>query len=108
MECVTKYKDSQVWQYFTDLFDYFITAVLIDSTYLCLHGGLSPSLSTITDIQNLNRFQEIPNHGALADIMWSDPDDSNSGNTASGFQLSPRGAGFLFGEDVLDAFLKRN
>jgi len=66
--------------------------VLIDQTYLCLHGGLSPSIYTINDIQNLNRFCEIPNHGALADIMWSDPDDINQG-----FQLSPRGAGFLFG-----------
>ena len=42
MECITKYNDSQVWQYYVDLFDYLILGVLVDNTYLCVHGGLSP------------------------------------------------------------------
>jgi len=35
--------------------------------------------------------------------MWSDPDTDNTG-----FTLSPRGAGYLFGEDVLNKFLHLN
>lgn len=41
-------------------------------------------------------MQEVPHNGAMCDLLWSDPDpDSNTG-----WGLSPRGAGFLFGESV--------
>lgn len=35
--------------------------------------------------------------------MWSDPDTDNSG-----FTLSARGAGYMFGVDVIDRFLQEN
>ena len=35
--------------------------------------------------------------------MWSDPDES-----IDGFLVSPRGAGYLFGANVVDKFLERN
>jgi diadenosine tetraphosphatase ApaH/serine/threonine PP2A family protein phosphatase len=35
--------------------------------------------------------------------MWSDPEKS-----ISGFGLSPRGAGYLFGKDVVLKFLHNN
>ena len=44
------------------------------------------------DIENLDRFKEIPHEGAFTDLMWSDPSEDNKG-----FVLSSRGAGFLFG-----------
>lgn len=34
--------------------------------------------------------------------MWSDPEDAN------GFGMSPRGAGFLFGPDVVQNFCETN
>ena len=34
--------------------------------------------------------------------MWSDPDDTP---TASGFKYSNRGAGYMFGGDVVERFL---
>jgi serine/threonine-protein phosphatase 2A catalytic subunit len=30
----------------------------------------------------------------MCDLLWSDPDDRN------GYNVSPRGAGFTFGEDI--------
>lgn len=35
--------------------------------------------------------------------MWSDPDTDNTG-----FTLSARGAGYMFGSDVVDRFLHEN
>ena len=42
------------------------------------------------------RLQEIPSTGPFSDLLWSDPD------RIEGYQPSPRGAGYLFGEDVVD------
>lgn len=38
----------------------------------------------------------------MCDIMWSDPDD------IWGWGTSPRGAGFLFGSNVVEEFLVKN
>jgi diadenosine tetraphosphatase ApaH/serine/threonine PP2A family protein phosphatase len=64
---------------------------LIDGSVFCVHGGLSPVLGSIDQIQVLERVQEIPHQGAYCDLMWSDPED------ISGWAVSPRGAGYLFG-----------
>lgn len=64
---------------------------LIDDRVFCVHGGLSPILRTIDQIQVLERLQEIPHQGAYCDLMWSDPED------IAGWAVSPRGAGYLFG-----------
>jgi serine/threonine-protein phosphatase 4 catalytic subunit len=34
----------------------------------------------------------------MCDLMWSDPEEIN------GWSISPRGAGFLFGGDIVAAF----
>lgn len=41
-------------------------------------------------------MQEVPHNGAMCDLLWSDPDP----DSCTGWGLSPRGAGFLFGESV--------
>ncbi|KAJ3226958.1 putative serine/threonine protein phosphatase [Clydaea vesicula] len=110
-ECLTKYGNIKVWEYFTDLFDYFLLGVVIDNKIFCVHGGLSPSLHTLDQIRVIERFKEIPHEGAMADLVWSDPvpqmqqflDDSKSE-----FSISPRGAGYLFGSNVTGRFLYQN
>jgi diadenosine tetraphosphatase ApaH/serine/threonine PP2A family protein phosphatase len=69
---------------------------------LCVHGGLSPLIDTIDKIRLLDRKQEVPHEGAMCDLLWSDPDEID------GWGLSPRGAGFLFGNDIVKCFNHRN
>ena len=38
----------------------------------------------------------------MCDLMWSDPEEIN------GWSMSPRGAGFLFGADIVDSFCQTN
>lgn len=103
MECNTKFGAVTVWEYYTDMFDFQPIAAVIDSTIFAVHGGLSPSVETMSEISEINRFQEIPQEGAFIDLMWSDPDpDSN------GFSVSPRGAGYYFGKDIVNKFLHVN
>ncbi|KAM0676534.1 Serine/threonine-protein phosphatase PP2A-4 catalytic subunit [Binucleata daphniae] len=101
-ECIRKYGSINAWRLFTDLFDYFPVSCLIDDEIFCMHGGLSPSFSTIDEIREMDRKKEIPHSGAMCDLLWSDPDNKN------GWGNSPRGAGFTFGPDVTKKFNETN
>jgi len=91
-----------VWKCFTELFDYLpLTAVVQDSIF-CLHGGLSPSIESFDQIKQLDRVQEIPHEGPICDLLWSDPDDR------MGWGISPRGAGYSFGQDITEQFNQTN
>src|SRR5271163_4384134 len=65
--------------------------------------GLSPSIHSIDQIKIIDRFREIPHEGPMADLVWSDPDPDRDE-----FSLSPRGAGYTFGGDVVKKFLQVN
>ncbi|KAL8532574.1 hypothetical protein ACS0TY_008964 [Phlomoides rotata] len=101
-ECLRKYGNANVWKYFTDLFDYLPLTALIESQIFCLHGGLSPSLDTLDNIRALDRIQEVPHEGPMCDLLWSDPDDR------CGWGISPRGAGYTFGQDIAAQFNHTN
>ncbi|CAK9782980.1 unnamed protein product [Cutaneotrichosporon oleaginosum] len=111
-ECQRKYGSSNVWRYCTDVFDFLSLAAVVDGRILCVHGGLSPQLlrldqvslpaSALTQIRGIDRKQEVPHEGVFCDLLWSDPDE------IQGWGMSPRGAGFLFGSDVVDTFCHTN
>ncbi|KAJ6236160.1 serine/threonine-protein phosphatase pp2a-related [Anaeramoeba flamelloides] len=101
-EVLMKYKSPQVWLWCTNLFDYLPLTVLISGGIFCVHGGISPSTSTMKDIKEISRVQEVPNDGLFCDLLWSDPAE------VSDFTPSPRGAGYLFGQKTLDEFLRTN
>jgi len=101
-ECLRKYGSVNVWRYCTEIFDYLSLAALIEDKVFCVHGGLSPSISTIDEIRGIDRKQEVPHDGSMCDLLWSDPEDMQ------GWGVSPRGAGYLFGSDVVRAFSHRN
>lgn len=117
-ECLNKYGgDSKVWQYLTDVFDYLVLCCIIDNEIFCVHGGLSPNVQTIDQIRIIDRFREIPHDGAMADLVWSDPQENNSNSenpeelfmeSIEHFQVSPRGAGYTFGKSVVEKFLQVN
>jgi diadenosine tetraphosphatase ApaH/serine/threonine PP2A family protein phosphatase len=102
-ECSRKYGNANVWHYFTDMFDFLTLSVVINNQIFCVHGGLSPSIHSIDQIKIIDRFREIPHEGPMADLVWSDPDPDRDE-----FSLSPRGAGYTFGAQVVKKFLDVN
>ena len=59
-ECVRKYGNANPWKYCVEVFDYLNLAALIDNKVFCVHGGLSPILRTIDQIQ-VFKIQKITN-----------------------------------------------
>lgn len=103
-EVLNKYNGLlDVWTYITDLFDYLPLGATIDGKIFATHGGLSPSCQQLDQIRTIDRFKEIPHDGIMADLVWSDPDPE-----ILDFKLSPRGAGYLFGYEVMNKFCHEN
>ncbi|XP_075541015.1 protein phosphatase 19C isoform X1 [Dermacentor variabilis] len=101
-ECLRKYGSITVWRYCTEIFDYLSLSAVIDGKIFCVHGGLSPSIQTLDQIRTIDRKQEVPHDGPMCDLLWSDPEDTQ------GWGVSPRGAGYLFGSDVVSQFNATN
>ena len=77
-----KYGTTSVWKLFNEVFDYLPLAALVNSkdfSYVdeifCLHGGLSPDLKTLDEINDIERICEIPSAGGFGDLVWSDPEE---------------------------------
>jgi len=102
-ECQLKYGSADAWRFCCRVFDFLTLAAIIDNKVLCVHGGLSPDLQTLDQIRCIQRNQEIPYKGAFCDLVWSDPDDMQAP-----WAVSPRGAGWLFGESVTEQFMHIN
>ena len=101
-ECKRRY-NIKLWKQFTDLFNCLPVAALIDDKILCMHGGLSPELKNIQNIQDISRPTDIPDQGLLCDLLWSDPDKD-----AIEYDENDRGVSVIFGEKVVTDFNKKN
>ncbi|KAI9148606.1 Protein phosphatase methylesterase 1 [Blastocladiella emersonii ATCC 22665] len=97
-ECQTKYGNPNVWKQCCQVFDLLALGAIIDGRVFCVHGGLSPDVRTLDQIRTIHRCQEVPHEGAFCDLMWSDPDETDT------WAVSPRGAGWLFGAKVTNEF----
>ncbi|XP_021742589.1 serine/threonine-protein phosphatase PP1 isozyme 9-like [Chenopodium quinoa] len=101
-ECKRRF-NVRLWKIFTDCFNCLPVAALIDEKILCMHGGLSPDLQNLKQIDEIQRPIEIPDNGLLCDLLWADPDARNEGWTDS-----DRGVSCTFGSDVVAEFLDKN
>jgi serine/threonine-protein phosphatase PP1 catalytic subunit len=69
-ECTRKGID---YDGFVPLFDSLPLAAIVAEKILCVHAGISPTLSSLRDIESFERPADFPGFGTLHDILWSDP-----------------------------------
>lgn len=87
----------------TDFFNTLPLAAVIGNRIFCVHGGLSPYLTSLDDISSTKRPLQIGKTGLVADLLWSDPSDKvNDWETNE-----DRGVSFVFGTRQIDEFLER-
>ena len=101
-ECLRKFGSPNVWKLCAEVFDMMPLAAIVDGRIFCVHGGLSPSVTHLDEVLSIDRKREIPNIGVLCDMLWGDPQDS------PGWSVSSRGAGYLFGPDIVSQFNHTN
>lgn len=101
-ECLKKYGNIQVWKVMTDLFDYLPLTALVENSFFCLHGGISPNVKVLDHVRMVDRLHEVPHEGIMCDLLWSDPEE------IEGCTLSQRGAGYVFGSNVSQEFCHTN
>lgn len=51
-------------------------AAIIEDKVICMHGGLSPDLLAVKQIDSITRPTDIPDAGLLCDLLWADPEAS--------------------------------
>jgi len=119
-ECVYKY-DLELYDAITECFDTLPIAATINSKFLACHGGLSPDISDLKDIQNIDRFREVPRDGPFCDLLWADPVDDekeeeqmSEGSDSEHLPTTwfaynqTRQCSYVFGVDAVTTFLNKN
>ncbi|PON98687.1 Serine/threonine protein phosphatase [Trema orientale] len=101
-ECKRRF-NVRLWKIFTDCFNCLPVAALIDEKILCMHGGLSPDLNSLNQIRIIQRPTDVPEHGLLCDLLWSDPSKD-----IHGWGTNERGVSFTFGPDRVTEFLRKH
>jgi serine/threonine-protein phosphatase PP1 catalytic subunit len=100
-ECKRRYRP-RLWRCFVDVFNCMPCSALVDEKILCMHGGLSPELTHLSQIRNLSRPCDLPDEGLLCDLLWADPEKD-----IKGWAESDRGISYVFGADVVTKSLAK-
>jgi len=99
-ECKRRFS-IKLWKTFVDVFNCLPAAAVIDDKIFCVHGGLSPELTSLEQIATISRPTDIPDAGLLCDLIWSDPEQ------IQGWGENDRGVSFVYGENIVNSFLKK-
>ena len=100
--------DESVYELFIESFEAMPIAADVNGDYLCMHGGISPEMHSLDDINKINRFVEPPLSGFLCDLLWSDPCTDKEARTMKFQKNVERECSFKFGLDPVKAILKKN
>jgi diadenosine tetraphosphatase ApaH/serine/threonine PP2A family protein phosphatase len=103
-EIKSSYTSPALWTEFMRVFDLLPIAAVIDKQIFSVHGGLSPALKLVEQINEVNRKVEIPQAGVMADLTWSDPGEGLTKDCVPDI----RGAGYTFGKAPADRFCRIN
>jgi serine/threonine-protein phosphatase 2B catalytic subunit len=115
-ECAYKYT-LELYDSIMDAFDYLPIAAIVNNAFFCVHGGLSPDVTTLDDIRAIDRHQEIPREGPMCDLLWSDPyeveqpveDEPDSVDQTTWFGYNEtRQCSYVYGVEAVKRFLKDN
>jgi len=95
-------KPQAIFESFVRCFGFIPLAATIGSVFF-VHGGLSPGLVTLSQIESISRPISTYDDPIINGMMWSDP-----GTIKDLFSNNLRGTGFTFSCAAFDRFMKKN
>ena len=109
-------EDINVFEIINEFFEYLPLAAVIEDKILCLHGGIGGNLSSLKEIEAIERPLKVvheatsPNEQIVMDILWSDPTDNDEefGIKPNTLRDSKSGNIVKFGPDIVEKFLVKN
>ncbi|CAM9355400.1 unnamed protein product [Chrysoparadoxa australica] len=120
-ECKAKYGLTVYYRFLLAFQAMPISAVIqtsLGKIFAC-HGGISPEISTLDDINRIDRFAEPDMEGPLCDLLWADPLneddvhklDEQEYDSFLSKAFAPnqvRGCSYMFGYEAVSKFLRGN
>jgi protein phosphatase len=97
------FENPELLQFTYSAFSFIPLAAKVNSTVLCIHGGIGPSVNSVDQILKLERPIINFNQSVCEYLVWSDPDD-----LISYYNESNRGLGVLFGRFPFGEFISQS
>lgn len=95
------YGMDDIWRSYLKVFSWMPLAAVIGGEIFCVHGGISPILKTVDQINQIQRPLPDPNDILTNDLLWSDPSPK-----VRKYKPSERENGNVFGHKAIKQFLK--
>ena len=99
--------DEELYEVSLQVFNAFPLVGVVRGQYLCMHGGISPSLKDFADLEIVDRFVEVPAHGLFCDLLWADPVRDQLAEQRRFTKNNLRSCSVKFGYEPLKKLLKR-
>ncbi|OHT04130.1 Ser/Thr protein phosphatase [Tritrichomonas foetus] len=100
-EIYNEYRLADIYQNFLTSFSYMPIGAIIDDVNICVHGGIGPQMTSVEIMKSIRRPIDNFLNQFISPLVWSDPSAATKD-----FKASPRGTGYLFGQDPLLNFLE--
>ncbi|RCK60466.1 Serine/threonine-protein phosphatase 2B catalytic subunit A2 [Candida viswanathii] len=107
-ECLHKYSED-LYEVCITSFNSLPLAAIMNEQFFCVHGGLSPQLTSLDSIRKLHRFREPPTKGLMCDLLWADPIEEYDEDTLDQEYVTNtvRGCSYAFTYKATCKFLDR-
>ena len=86
-----------VYECFSEAFEALPVGAVVNKTFLSVHGGISPQLTNLENINEIERRGEPQVGELLMDLLWADPMKQKKASTMSFEPNEVRGVSYKFG-----------
>ena len=101
-EVQEQWGNEELWTAINEVFSYLPLTAVVNRTILCVHGGISPQIASVRQLQRIQLpIQKYEKDDLVCDLVWSDP----STDTPD-FLRSNRGSGVTFGINSVKEFFQ--
>ena len=97
-----------LWKHFNNVFDFLSISALINNQIFCVHGGISPHLTSFQEISDIQKplvsdsIYDIESSEIVIDFLWSEVD-----RRIDGFEIRREREDVFFGLNALEEFVSK-